>query len=203
MNLLSTLAATYTTTSSPSRYSSYATTSSSADQTAVLAAVAITMIVFTILLCVALYVVQAIFTMKLFKKANVAAWKAWVPFVNIWAFLQIGGQKGAWTLGAIIAIPIYVVMAIMTVVASTFGSSDAAIAFSIIAVLMYFVALVGIILTTVFQCIAAYNIGKKLGFDSGMVVLYIFISIVWLGIAGLGKAKFDNKKGKPSLAPTV
>lgn len=203
MNLLSTLAATYTTTSPPSRYTSYSTTSSSADELAVLAAVGVGMLVFTILLCIGLYVVQAIFTMKLFKKAKVAAWKAWVPFVNIWAFLQIGGQKGAWTLGVIIAVPIYIAMTVMAVAASAFNSSDAAVAFAIISVLMYFVALAGMILTTVFQCIAAYNIGKKLGFDSGMVVLFIFISIVWLGIAGLGKAKFDDKKGKPSLAPTV
>jgi len=30
----------------------------------------------------------------IFKKAGVDQWKAWVPFVNGWAFFELGGQKG-------------------------------------------------------------------------------------------------------------
>jgi hypothetical protein len=33
--------------------------------------------------------------MKLFAKANVSAWKAWVPFVNTWKLLNLGGYSGA------------------------------------------------------------------------------------------------------------
>jgi hypothetical protein len=165
------------------------------------------MVVLGLIIGIACYVVQSLFMMKLFKKANVAAWKAWVPFVNIWTFLQLGGQKGQWTFGVIGAIGAYVLItifvAIMAFTAASGASEGSTIALSILTVLLYIAAFAGCVLTTVFQCIAAYNIGKKLGFDSAMVVLYIFVGIVWLGIAGLGSAKFDNKQGKPSLAPTV
>jgi hypothetical protein len=51
-------------------------------------------ILFMLIFGIALYCVQAFFMMKLFRKANVEAWKAWVPFVNIWTFLQLGGYPG-------------------------------------------------------------------------------------------------------------
>ena len=41
------------------------------------------------------YVVYALFLMKLFAKAHVPAWKAWVPFVNNWKFMELGGYQGA------------------------------------------------------------------------------------------------------------
>jgi hypothetical protein len=203
MGLLSNLAATY---SSSYPYGSRYATSSGTDEMAIAVLVGTT--VFSVIICLAVYVVTAIFMMKLFNKAKVAAWKAWVPFVNTWAFLQLGGQKGAWALGAILAIPIMVIVSIVipiVTLAVAPTASDGSVAFTLIvvAILAYSIAYVGVLLTTVFQCIAAYNIGKKLTFDSAMVVLYIFVGIVWLGIAGLGKAKFDDKQGKPSLAPTV
>jgi hypothetical protein len=49
-----------------------------------------------IIVGLAAYVLNAIFMMKLFAKANVPAWKAWVPFVNSWKFLELGGFAGGW-----------------------------------------------------------------------------------------------------------
>jgi hypothetical protein len=43
-----------------------------------------------------IYVINAIFLMKLFAKANVPAWKAWIPIVNMWKILNLGGYSGAW-----------------------------------------------------------------------------------------------------------
>lgn len=40
------------------------------------------------------YLITSWFLMRIFKKANVAAWKAWIPFYNEWIFLQMGGQPG-------------------------------------------------------------------------------------------------------------
>ena len=40
------------------------------------------------------YAVFAFFLSKVFKKAGVEAWKAWVPVYNSWVFLELGGQKG-------------------------------------------------------------------------------------------------------------
>ncbi|GHU08427.1 hypothetical protein FACS189431_4660 [Alphaproteobacteria bacterium] len=203
MGLLTNLAATYTTTRT-----SYGSSASSDATVAVVFAVVFG--IFTFLFVVTTYVVESLFLMKLFKKANVAGWKAWVPFVNIWTFLQLGGQKGAWTFGAIGAIAAYLIIAILGVITAVVANASSsasmggiAVTMAIVSVVLYIAAFAGVVLTTVFQCIAAYNIGKKLGFDPALVVLYIFIGIVWLGIAGLGKSKFDDSKGKPSLAPTV
>ena len=33
--------------------------------------------------------------MKIFKKAGLPGWKAWVPFYNNWLFLELGGYNGA------------------------------------------------------------------------------------------------------------
>ncbi|MDR1300700.1 MAG: DUF5684 domain-containing protein [Candidatus Nomurabacteria bacterium] len=49
-----------------------------------------------ILIVVGIYIITAVLMMKLFKKFDVAGWKAWVPFVNTWTFLELGGQHGWW-----------------------------------------------------------------------------------------------------------
>ena len=67
-------------------------------------------------------------------------------------------------------------------------------------VLLLLVPFVGTIVMYVFMCIAAYNIGLKLKKESAYVVLYVFMSIIWLGICGLDKSKWDDSKGKKSLA---
>jgi uncharacterized membrane protein len=48
------------------------------------------------LVVVVLYVVMALFTGKIFKKAGVEQWRAWVPIYNNWLLLELGGQKGFW-----------------------------------------------------------------------------------------------------------
>ena len=40
--------------------------------------------------------------MKVFKKANTAGWKAWVPLVNNWALMEISGKPGWWGLVGLI-----------------------------------------------------------------------------------------------------
>jgi len=45
-------------------------------------------------LLIATYITNAIFTAKIFKKAGVPAWVAWVPVYRDWKILEIGGQYG-------------------------------------------------------------------------------------------------------------
>jgi hypothetical protein len=40
------------------------------------------------------YAISSFLLSRIFKKAGIEAWKAWVPFLNIWMFLEIGKQKG-------------------------------------------------------------------------------------------------------------
>lgn len=185
------------------RYQDVALTSTDAS---FLAAIGIGTMVAMFLAAIGAYVLQSIFMMQLFKKAKVARWKAWVPVVNSWTFLQIGGQKGWWIfIGLVAAIVgcIFFAMAGATGVIGSTSSVGTGIAVGGFASIGYLVMLAGSVLPAVFTIISAYNISKKLGWGGGMVVLYIFFNIIWLGIAGLGKAKYDDKKGQPNLAKTV
>lgn len=66
------------------------------------------------------YVLTAWFMGKVFKKAGIAPWRAWVPIYNNWVFLELGGFKGylillglfAWIpfLGIVATIALIVVM---------------------------------------------------------------------------------------------
>lgn len=76
----------------------------SSGETAVMAAFGIGIIIFALVVGVILYVISALLLANVFKKAGVPAWKAWVPFVNNWATLEMGGQKGFWAVLAIIPI---------------------------------------------------------------------------------------------------
>lgn len=59
---------------------------------------------FTVLLFVGLYVFYAVMLGKLFKKAGVKSWKAWVPVYNNWIMLQLGGQQGWWAIVAFVPV---------------------------------------------------------------------------------------------------
>jgi len=54
------------------------------------------LMIFFLIIGGGIYVIFSILTMKIFKKFNIAGWKAWVPFVNTWTFLELGGQHGWW-----------------------------------------------------------------------------------------------------------
>lgn len=44
------------------------------------------------------YAVSAILLSRVFKKAGVEEWKAWIPVYNTWTLLEIGDQKGYWAI---------------------------------------------------------------------------------------------------------
>jgi len=84
----------------------YTTTYSSGSGTdAAMTGAAIAMfIVLYFIFIIAIYVVTAFFLGKLFKKASVPAWVAWVPVYNTWKLLQIGGQQGWWAILAFVPV---------------------------------------------------------------------------------------------------
>ncbi|MCL1929889.1 DUF5684 domain-containing protein [Candidatus Saccharibacteria bacterium] len=53
-------------------------------------------LVFIMAIVAAVYIIMSLLMMQMFKKFNVAGWKAWVPFVNTWTFMELGGQHGWW-----------------------------------------------------------------------------------------------------------
>jgi len=74
-------------------------------------------IMFVVLLAsIALYVLSSLCLMRIFKKAGVQPWIAWVPFYNTWKVLEIGGQQGFWAVLAIIPI-VNIVSTVFTYIA--------------------------------------------------------------------------------------
>ena len=67
------------------------------------------LIVFMFFFMIALYVIVSIMLARIFRKAGVEGWKAWVPVYNTWVTLELGDQKGWWAL--ILFVPIANVIA--------------------------------------------------------------------------------------------
>jgi hypothetical protein len=67
-------------------------------------------------LFVGIYIVTSLCLMRIFKKAGVESWIAWVPFYNNWKLLEIGGQQGFWAVLAIIPF-VSIVSAVFMIIA--------------------------------------------------------------------------------------
>jgi len=107
MTFLSTLAE-YTTT-----VSTNSNTITSEEGYAAIAAVTIASIGLILVAGIIAYILSAIFLSRIFKKAGVDGWIAWVPFYNTWKLLELGGQQGFWAVLAIVPIINYVAAVFM------------------------------------------------------------------------------------------
>lgn len=67
------------------------------------------------------YIVSSLCLMHIFKKASVPGWMAWVPFVNTWKTLEIGGQQGFWAILAIIPVVSIVSMIMLYIAMHNIG----------------------------------------------------------------------------------
>ena len=74
------------------------TVNGSSGDLAAIGAMAGAMLFIYLIIIVAIYVINSIFLSKIFKKAGVESWIAWVPFYNNWKMFEIGDQKGAFSL---------------------------------------------------------------------------------------------------------
>src|SRR5690606_16009496 len=120
------------------------------------------------------YVIGSFFMMKVFEKAGVQGkWRAWVPVYNIMIFFKLGDMS-----------PWLVLYGI-----------GGMIVLSWIPVLGFFGGLIGLALG-VFSAMAAWRVGLKLQKEAAWVILYVLLSIVWLGINA-----FDQSRWNPSVAP--
>jgi hypothetical protein len=57
------------------------------------------------------YVITSFLLSRIFRKAGVAGWKAWVPVYNTWITYELGGQKGWWAL--ILLVPVVSLVAVV------------------------------------------------------------------------------------------
>jgi len=75
-------------------YDPYYTSTTAGSDTQAAALLSLSLFIF--LVAIAAYVVQALLLSRIFSKAGVEPWKAWVPIYNTWVMLELGGQQGFW-----------------------------------------------------------------------------------------------------------
>lgn len=59
---------------------------------------------FIFIILIITYVINSYLLGRIFKKAGVDQWIAWVPFYNTWKTLELGGQQGFWAVLAIVPV---------------------------------------------------------------------------------------------------
>lgn len=69
-----------------------------ASEPAATAAVVGFVFLFFLIFAVIAYAIGAFVTGRLFKKAGIPQWAAWVPIYNTWKLLQMGDQQGFWAI---------------------------------------------------------------------------------------------------------
>lgn len=82
----------------------YYDTGASATPTVAEAGMILSILLFMLVLIVASYVIYALLLSRIFNKAGVEGWKAWVPVYNSWILLELGDQKGYWAVLAFIPV---------------------------------------------------------------------------------------------------
>lgn len=69
------------------------------------------MVVFILIGAIIGYVINAFLLGRIFKKAGVEQWKAWVPIYNTWITFELGGQKG-W-MALLLLVPVVNIVAVI------------------------------------------------------------------------------------------
>jgi hypothetical protein len=131
------------------------------------------------------YILIAFLLSRIFTKAGVAAWKAWVPGYNMWITYELGDQKGWWAVLYLLASisPSFITL-------PNYGDSMfwPALLFMLIGIAVGITA-------TVYLYIAMYRIGLKFGKEGYFVLWAIFLPLVWYAWLA-----FDKSTWNPTLA---
>jgi Family of unknown function (DUF5684) len=123
--------------------------------------------VFWVIFAIAAYVLGSIFLMKIFEKAGVdGKWRAWVPIYNFMVFSKLG-DLSPWLI--LIALGATIVLGWIPVIGTLIG-----------------------IASFVITLLAAWRVGLKLQKEAVWLILYFFLSIVWLGINAFDKSRWNT-----------
>ncbi|MFT4137327.1 large exoprotein, partial [Microbacterium sp.] len=118
-------------------------------------------------LAIAMWVVTSFFMMKIFDKAGVQGrWRAWVPIYNTMVFSKLGDLS-----------PWLVLIAI-----------GASLVLSWVPVLGWVIS----IASALVLALAAWRVGLKLQKEPIWVILYVFLSPIWLGINAFDRSRWNT-----------
>lgn len=76
-----------------------------------------------IAIVICLYPLLSYLLGRIFKKAGVAAWKAWVPLYSTWIMLELGDQKGWWAV--VMLIPLIGLIGVVPLIVAYYNVSRA------------------------------------------------------------------------------
>jgi hypothetical protein len=149
------------------------------------------------IVCLAAYIINSWLLGRVFHKAKVAKWMAWIPLVRDWKFLNLGGHSGFCIFLAIISSAL---AAAGGGIISTFIEGQSVIS-AIVGVLLL-VAAFAVFAFYIYALVSSYyNIQKKLDKPAVFLVLALInlIAPVWLWILALDRSKWNDKKGRPMV----
>jgi hypothetical protein len=152
-------------------------------------AVTLGIIMFLVGIAVVAYIIVSYLLSRIFRKAGVAGWKAWVPVYSTWITLELGGQRG-W-LSLLLLSPI-----IIDVLPSTPGAEVAVL---MLAILTFLASLTA----TVFLYMAMYKIGLHFGKEDYFVLWAIFLPIVWYAWLAFDQSTWKESAVTAQLEPTA
>lgn len=122
-------------------------------------------IIFVIAMMIVAYAIVSYLLSRIFKKAGIAGWKAWIPVYSTWITLELGGQRG-W-ISLLLLFPLAIDVLALAPGAEPF---------------IPFLLLIGIgicLVAIAFLYTAMYKIGLHFGKDGYFVLWAIFLPIVW------------------------
>jgi hypothetical protein len=125
-----------------SSYYDYTPSTTSGDSAATAGAIILVML-FALIISAIAYAITSFLLGRIFKKAGIEAWKAWVPVYNTWLTLELGGQKGYWAVLAFIPF-VNLVSAIFIIIAMyhigvKFGKDGAFVLLAIFLPLVWYI----------------------------------------------------------------
>lgn len=122
---------------------------------------------FLFVFAIAGYVITSWFLMKIFEKAGVQGkWRAWVPVYNTLIFVKLGDLNPWWLL-------------------ILWGASA----------FLWWIPVIGQLFPLaafIYTLLAAWRVGLKLQKEAVWLILYFFLSIVWLGINAFDKSRWNT-----------
>ncbi|WP_205791299.1 DUF5684 domain-containing protein [Microbacterium sulfonylureivorans] len=122
---------------------------------------------FLFILAIAAYVITSWFYMKIFEKAGVQGkWRAWVPVYNTLIFVKLGDLNPWWLL---ILWGATAFLSWVPVIGQLFG-----------------------LVAFIYTLLAAWRVGLKLQKEAVWLILYFFLSIVWLGINAFDRSRWNT-----------
>ena len=148
--------------------------------------------------CIVIYAVRAWLLSRIFKKAGVPRWKAWVPIINEFNYLKLGGRSGGnvfWGIGG------FILLYMGLYAREVYVAESTAIAAAVICPVAIVLAVASLVIYVYKMIASTWNIQKKLGKAGWFIILY-FINLIaplWFWILALDKSKWNDKKGVPRI----